>query len=56
MGGPKNAPIQDSTVAQISAALYYQANVIAKLSASKQFKETFKTVIFNQIEIGRAHV
>ena len=50
MGGTKGAPIQDSTVAQISAALYYQANVIAKLSASKQFKETFKTVIFNQIE------
>ena len=48
-GGPKNGIIQDSSVAQISAALYYQANVIAKLTSSKQFKETFRKVIFTQI-------
>lgn len=50
MGGSKNMPIQDSTVAQISAALYYQANVVAKLSSNKKFKEVFVSTIFNQID------
>lgn len=49
VGGPKDAIIKDSNVAQISAALYYQANVIAKLSNSKAFKETFKKTIYKQI-------
>lgn len=44
-----SANIQDSNVAQISAALYYQANVIAKLNKSEEFKNKFKTILFNQI-------
>lgn len=46
---PKGA-INDSNVAQISAALYYQANVISKLSSSKKFKNSFKKIVFTQIE------
>ena len=49
VGGGKNMPIQDSTVAQISAALYYQANVLAKLHSNKQFKELFTSTLFKQI-------
>ena len=49
VGGPKDAMMKDSNVAQISAAIYYQANVIAKLTSSKQFKDKFKSVIFSQI-------
>lgn len=49
IGGPKDGIIQDSTIAQISAALYYQANVISKLSESVAFKQTFKKVISEQI-------
>ena len=41
--------LQDSNIAQISAALYYQANVIAKLSNSKKFKNSFKKTVFTQI-------
>jgi hypothetical protein len=48
-GGSKNGPIQDSNVAQISAALYYQAHVIAKLTSNRAFKETFQKTIYNQI-------
>lgn len=49
LGGSKNGPIQDSNVAQISAALYYQANVIAQLTSNRAFKETFQKTIYNQI-------
>ena len=49
LGGSKNGAIQDSNVAQISAALYYQANVLSKLTSNKQFKETFQKTIYNQI-------
>lgn len=49
VGGNKDAAIKDSNVAQISAALYYQATVISKLSSSKAFKETFKKTIYTQI-------
>jgi hypothetical protein len=42
--------IQDSNIAQISAALYYQANVISKLSNSKKFKNAFKKTVFTQID------
>jgi hypothetical protein len=48
-GGSKDSMIKDSNVAQISAAIYYQANVIAKLTSSKQFKDKFKATIFSQI-------
>ena len=42
-------PLKDSTVAQVSAALYYQANVLAKIEQNKAFQNLFKTTIFNQI-------
>jgi hypothetical protein len=42
--------LKDSTVAQISAFLYYQANVAAKLESNKAFQRLFKTTIFKQIE------
>lgn len=49
VGTKGNAMLKDSTVAQISAALYYQAHVVDKLINNKQFKEVFKNTIFNQI-------
>lgn len=49
MGGPKGGIIQDSSVAQISAALYYQANVIAKLTDNMAFQKMFKKTISDQI-------
>lgn len=42
--------VKDSTVAQISAFLYYQANVAAKLTSNKSFQRLFKTTVFNQID------
>ena len=39
-----------STVAQISAAIYYQAQVASKLTTSKAFQKKFQSVIFKQIE------
>ena len=45
IGSGQNDKIKDSNVAQISAAIYYQANVIAKLTSSKKFKDKFKSVI-----------
>ena len=45
-----NPIIKDSNVAQISAILYYQANVLAKLEKSKKFKNQFRKIIFTQIE------
>ena len=49
-GQPQNSLIKDSNVAQISAALYYEANVIAKFSNSRRFKNAFKKTIFTQID------
>lgn len=42
--------LQDSNVAQISAALYYKANVISKLESNTAFKQKFHKIIFDQIE------
>lgn len=50
VGSKGTAIIKDSTVAQISAALYYQANVVSKLSQNKKFKEVFQKTIYNQIQ------
>ena len=50
MGGTKGAVLQDSTVAQISAAIYYQASVVSKVTTNKQFQSKFQTILFNQIE------
>lgn len=50
MAGNQAGVLKDSTVAQISAFVYYQAAVISKLTTSKQFKSAFTTLMFNQID------
>jgi hypothetical protein len=50
MVGTKGTILQDSTVAQISAAIYYQSEVISKLTTSKQFQSRFQSIIFKQIQ------
>ena len=50
VGNRNNSNLKDSNVAQISAFLYYQANVVAKLESNKAFQNKFRTIIFNQIE------
>jgi len=50
MAGSVPGVIKDSTVAQISAFLYYEAAVLSKLTTNESFKNLFKTTIFNQIE------
>jgi hypothetical protein len=49
MVGSKGTHLQDTTVAQISAALYYQSNVIAKLMKNAGFKNKFQTMIYDQL-------
>lgn len=50
MAGTSGSILKDSTVAQISAAIYYHAQVVAKLTTSKAFEKKFQSVIFKQIE------
>lgn len=50
MSGSKGKILQDSTVAQISAAIYYQASVISKITTNKQFQSKFQSILFNQIK------
>jgi len=51
MGGSgPGGVLKDSTVAQVSAYVYYQASVISKLTSSKQFQNAFTTTVFEQIE------
>ena len=45
-----NTNIRDTTVAQVSAAIYYKANVISKLSSNTAFQAKFRKVISDQIE------
>lgn len=47
---PVSGTIKDSTVAQISAALFYKTNVMAKLASNAVFQEAFRNTIFNQLE------
>ena len=49
VGNRNNAALKDSTVAQISAFMYYNAHVISKLTSNKNFQSKFSSVIFNQI-------
>lgn len=49
VGSRTSGPVKDSSVAQISAFLYYQANVLSKLRTNEAFHNLFKTTIFNQI-------
>ena len=50
MVGTRNQAIKDSTVAQVSAALYYQSNVIAKMVSNRIVQERFTKMMFEQIE------
>jgi len=51
MAGSKPGIIQDSTVAQISAFVYYQSHVLANLTKHKGFIKQFQDTVFNQINI-----
>lgn len=48
-GTPTNKAVKDSNVAQISAFLYHQANVLAELESNAAFKKLFKKTIFDNI-------
>ena len=48
---PASGAIKDSTVAQISAALFYKTNVMAKLASNAQFQSAFRNVIFDQLQV-----
>jgi hypothetical protein len=50
MVGNTNKILKDSTVAQISAYMYYNAQVISKLTTNKAFQSKFSSVIFQQID------
>lgn len=50
MSGTSGTILKDSTVAQISAAVYYQAKVVSKLTTNKQFQSKFHTIVFKQLE------
>jgi len=50
MFGNQNKILKDSTVAQISAYMYYNAQVISRLTTNKQFQSKFSSVIFAQID------
>lgn len=50
MAGTVPGVIKDSTVAQISAFLYYEASVLSQLTQNAEFANLFKKTIFNQIE------
>ena len=50
MAGTKGTILKDSSVAQISAAIYYHSQVISKLTTNKAFEKKFQSIIFKQIE------
>ena len=50
MAGTSGKILKDSTVAQISAAIYYQSQVVSKITTNKQFQTKFQSIIFNQLE------
>ncbi len=45
----QKGPLKDSTVAQVSAYVYYEASVISKLTTNKAFQSAFTKIIFDQI-------
>ena len=49
-GGKVDGAIKDSTVAQVSAAIFYQSNVMAKLLSSPSFNRAFSKTLYTQIE------
>lgn len=50
VGAPTTGPLKDSTVAQISAAIFYQSSVISQLTQNKSFQASFRRVVFQQIK------
>lgn len=50
MAGSQPGVVKDSTVAQVSALLYYQAKVVSKLTKNKAFINSFNKTIYDQIE------
>ena len=50
VGNRNNPMLKDSTVAQISAYMYYNAQVISKLTTNQAFQSKFSSVIFAQID------
>jgi hypothetical protein len=50
MAGTSGTVLLDSTVAQISAAIYYQAQVVSQVTTNKQFEAKFQSVIFKQLQ------
>jgi predicted RNA-binding protein YlxR (DUF448 family) len=50
VGNRDKAVFKDSTVAQISAYIYYEAAVISKLTKNKAFQQRFTKTIFDQIQ------
>ena len=50
MAGSKPGVLKDSTVAQISAFVYYQSQVLSKLTTHKGFIQKFHDTIFEQID------
>ena len=48
-GRPVSGTIKDSTVAQISAAIFYKTNVLAKLTSNLAFQNAFRDIIFDQV-------
>ena len=47
----QNGPLRDSTVAQISAYVYYEAAVLSRLTTNAQFKALFTKTMFDQINL-----
>jgi hypothetical protein len=45
----QSGPLKDSTVAQVSAYVYYEAAVISKLTTNKPFQHAFTKIMFDQI-------
>lgn len=48
-GKPVSGAIKDSTVAQVSAAIYYKTSVMSKLTSNIGFQTLFNNTIYNQI-------
>jgi hypothetical protein len=51
MHSNQKGPLVDSTVAQISAYVYYEAAVISKLTTNRAFQNAFSKLIFDQINL-----
>lgn len=50
MLGRQGIIIKDSNVAQISAAIYYQSQVLGRLMENEKFQDAFKNTVYFQIE------